>query len=67
MNLLSFLCRQVLEDLELLSTFTSVLRVPNITQIDDFVTVLEETNVFTSDDVQIIAKNLQQTRLVLFI
>ncbi|KAK6640106.1 hypothetical protein RUM43_008383 [Polyplax serrata] len=55
--------RQVLEDLELLSTFTSVLHVPNICQIDDFITVLEETNVFSTSEVQQITTLLKTKRL----
>ncbi|EEB10550.1 N-ethylmaleimide sensitive fusion protein, putative [Pediculus humanus corporis] len=55
--------RKVLEDLELLSTFTTTLHVPNITEIDDLVTVLEETNVFSSPDIKSLVKLLQGKRL----
>ncbi|KAK6634783.1 hypothetical protein RUM44_000030 [Polyplax serrata] len=55
--------RQILEDLELLSAFTTVLHVPNISEANDFLNVLEETNVFQKKDIQIIAKRLQGQKI----
>jgi vesicle-fusing ATPase len=51
--------RQVLEDMELLSAFTSVLHVPNLSQPDHLLAVLEDLDVFTKQELQSIHKKVQ--------
>lgn len=51
--------RQVLEDMEMLSAFTSVLHVPNLSTPDHLMTVLEESEVFTKPELSSIKKKIQ--------
>lgn len=50
--------RQVLEDMEMLSAFTSVLHVPNLSTPEHIVNVLENTDTFTKQEIQSIYKKL---------
>ncbi|GLV44463.1 comatose [Carabus blaptoides fortunei] len=51
--------RQVMEDMEMLSAFTAILHVPNLSQPQHLLAVLEETDVFQKDEVAKIAKNIR--------
>lgn len=51
--------RQVLEDMEMLSAFTSILHVPNLSQPDHLMTVLEESDVFSKPELKSIQKKIQ--------
>lgn len=53
------LSRQVLEDMEMLSAFTSILHVPNLSQPEHLMTVLEESLVFSEHELKQLAKNTQ--------
>lgn len=55
--------RQVLEEMEMLSTFTAVLRVPNISTCEQLVAVLEETDVFSKNEIAAIARKVANRRL----
>lgn len=55
--------RQVLEEMEMLSTFTAVLRVPNISTCEQLVAVLEETDVFSENEIAAIARKVANRRL----
>ncbi|KAK4035657.1 vesicle-fusing ATPase 1 [Daphnia magna] len=55
--------RQVLEEMEMLSTFTAVLRVPNISTCEQLVAVLEETDVFSKNEITAIARKVANRRL----
>lgn len=48
--------RQVLEDLGMLSIFTSKLHVPNLSQSEHIMAVLEDSDVFSKKDLTVIAK-----------
>lgn len=48
--------RQVLEDMEMLSAFTSILHVPNISTIEQFMSVVEDSMVFSKDEMKAIQK-----------
>lgn len=45
--------------MEMLSAFTAVLHVPNLSEPQHLIAVLEETDVFTKDDVHAIAKKIR--------
>nr|WIM01502.1 vesicle-fusing ATPase 1-like [Limnephilus lunatus] len=51
--------RQVLEDMELLSAFTAVLHVPNLSHGDHLLSVLEESDVFSKKDLKAIQRQIQ--------
>lgn len=51
--------RQVLEDMEMLSAFTSILHVPNIAETDHLLNVLENSEVFTKPELKSIQKKIQ--------
>lgn len=51
--------RQVLEDMEMLSAFTSILHVPNLSTPEHIVKVLQDTDVFKPDDIKSIHKKIQ--------
>lgn len=51
--------RQVLEDMEMLSAFTSILHVSNLSQPEHMMTVLEDSDVFTKPELKSIHKKLQ--------
>ncbi|KAJ9598883.1 hypothetical protein L9F63_026582, partial [Diploptera punctata] len=55
--------RQVLDDMEMLSAFTAVLHVPNISQPDHLMAVLEESDVFTKKDLSSMARKIQGHRV----
>jgi len=55
--------RQVLEDLEMLSAFTAVLHVPNISTSQELVAVLEETDAFNKSEIDTIARRTEKRRL----
>lgn len=54
--------RQVLEDMEMLSAFTSVLHVPNLSRPEHLISVLDVTEAFGKDDLQRIERKLQGHR-----
>lgn len=43
--------KQVLEEMEMLSAFTAVLHVPNLSQPEELITVLEQFDLFTKQDI----------------
>jgi vesicle-fusing ATPase len=51
--------RQVLEDMEMLSAFTSILHVPNLSEVSHLMNVLENSEVFTPTELKSIHKKLQ--------
>lgn len=51
--------RQVLEDMEMLSAFTSILHVSNLSTSEHLMTVLEDTDVFTKPELKSIQKKIQ--------
>ncbi|GAB0089128.1 Vesicle-fusing ATPase [Sergentomyia squamirostris] len=55
--------RQVLEDMEMLSAFTSVLHVPNLSQADHVIAALEDSDVFNKSELISINKKLRDRRL----
>ncbi|KAJ9581859.1 hypothetical protein L9F63_003790, partial [Diploptera punctata] len=50
-------------DMEMLSAFTAVLHVPNISQPDHLMAVLEESDVFTKKDLSSMARKIQGHRV----
>ncbi|XP_055712680.1 vesicle-fusing ATPase 1-like [Phlebotomus papatasi] len=55
--------RQVLEDMEMVSAFTSILHVPNLSQVEHVLAVLEESDVFNKQELMSINKKLHGHRL----
>ncbi|KRT81863.1 AAA protein, partial [Oryctes borbonicus] len=55
--------RQVLEDMEMLSAFTGMLHVPNISNGEHLLAALDYLEIFTADELKQIAKNVQGRRL----
>ncbi|GFS65439.1 vesicle-fusing ATPase 1 [Trichonephila inaurata madagascariensis] len=55
--------RQVLEEMEMLAAFTSVLRVPNLSAPEQLITVLEETNCFRKEEIAKIKRKTEGRRL----
>ena len=55
--------RSILEELGMVSAFTTILHVPNIRQVDEIVNVLENSDVFSNDDINQIKKEIGQRRL----
>lgn len=55
--------RQVLEEMEMLSTFTSVLHVPNLSSVEHLVAVLNETDAFSQQQVATLARKIGTRRL----
>lgn len=51
--------RQVLEEMEMLSAFTSILHVPNLSKPEHLMTVLEDSNVFSKPELKSIHKKIQ--------
>jgi len=43
--------KQVLEEMEMLSAFTAILHVPNLSQPEELITVLEQYDLFTKQDI----------------
>jgi vesicle-fusing ATPase len=58
----TFTFRQVLEEMEMLSTFTAVLRVPNISTCEQLIAVLEETDAFSKSQIAAIARKVANRR-----
>uniref|UniRef100_A0A8D9AML4 Vesicle-fusing ATPase n=1 Tax=Cacopsylla melanoneura TaxID=428564 RepID=A0A8D9AML4_9HEMI len=59
--------RQVLEDMEMLSAFTAVLHLPNLSTPEHLLNVIEESDVFTKKHVQEIARHLKQNNARVFV
>lgn len=57
--------RQVLEDMEMLSAFTAVLHVPNLSQPDHLMAVLEESDVFNKSSLSSISRKIRGHRYVI--
>jgi vesicle-fusing ATPase len=55
--------RQVLDEMEMLSTFTSVLCVPNVSTCEHLVAVLKETDVFSKNEIETITFTIANRRL----
>ncbi|XP_054717129.1 vesicle-fusing ATPase 1-like [Uloborus diversus] len=55
--------RQVLEEMELVSAFTTVLRVPNLSSPEHLMTVLEETDCFRKEELAKIARKTEGRRI----
>lgn len=51
--------RQVLEDMEMLSAFTTILHVPNLATHEQFMNVLEDSLVFSKDEMKTIQKRVK--------
>lgn len=54
----SFGIRQVLEEMEMISAFTSVLHVPNLSKPEHVLAVLEEHDIFDKKDLATLAKRM---------
>lgn len=56
-----FVCvgRQVLRDMDMMSAFTYTLHVPNLSQTEHVMAVLEETDVFSKPELDQLAKKLR--------
>jgi vesicle-fusing ATPase len=59
---LTFTFRQLFEEMEMLSTFTKILRVPNISTSEQLIAVLEETDVFSKSQIAAIAQKVSNKR-----
>ncbi|XP_030567970.1 vesicle-fusing ATPase 1 [Drosophila novamexicana] len=55
--------REVLEEMEMLSAFTSVLHVPNLSSPEHVIAVLEDTDIFTKSELQTVAKKMAGKRV----
>ncbi|KAK7863817.1 hypothetical protein R5R35_003307 [Gryllus longicercus] len=55
--------RQVLEDMEMLSAFTAILHVHNLSKAEHLLAVLEESDVFSKKDVANINRKIQGQRV----
>ncbi|XP_043266425.1 vesicle-fusing ATPase 1-like [Venturia canescens] len=55
--------RQVLEDMELLSAFSTILHVPNLSTADNLLAVLEEVDLFSKDELVSLHARLQGKRV----
>ncbi|XP_022122433.1 vesicle-fusing ATPase 1 [Pieris rapae] len=55
--------RQVLEDMEVLSAFTGVLHVPNLSQPEHVMAVLDESDAFSKKDLAKIQKELRGAKI----
>lgn len=53
---------QVLEDMEMLSAFTAILHVPNLSQPEHVLAVLEDYDIFTKQDINLLAKKMHGTK-----
>ncbi len=51
--------RQVLEDMEMLSAFTHVVHCPNLNSPEHLIAVLEDCDVFSKQEIQLIFKRIQ--------
>lgn len=57
--------RQVLEEMEMISAFTSVLHVPNLSKPEQVLAVLEEHDIFDKQDLKTLAKRMSGHKYVL--
>lgn len=57
--------RQVLEDMEMLSAFTAILHVPNLSLPDHLMAVLEESDVFSRKDLSTLPHKVHGHRYVI--
>ncbi|KAG8197118.1 hypothetical protein JTE90_004376 [Oedothorax gibbosus] len=55
--------KQVLEEMEMLTAFTSVLRVPNLSEPEHLIAVLEETDCFRREEIAKIKKKTERCRI----
>lgn len=55
-------CKQVLEEMEMLSAFTAILHVPNISQPEELITVLEQFDLFTKQDINKIYSKISNVK-----
>ncbi|KAL3269922.1 hypothetical protein HHI36_008979 [Cryptolaemus montrouzieri] len=55
--------RQVLEDMEMLSAFTAILHVPNLSKADHLRNVLETTDVFSHQEIKAIEPHIHGKRI----
>ncbi|XP_044272166.1 vesicle-fusing ATPase 1-like [Tribolium madens] len=55
--------RQVLEDMEMLSAFTAILHLPNLSKADQLLTVLENSEVFSSQELKKISQQIHGKRI----
>lgn len=55
--------RQVLEDMEMLSAFTAVLHIPNLSKSEHLLAVLEESEVFSKHEMSQLAKQVLGKRV----
>ncbi|EFA10100.1 vesicle-fusing ATPase 1 [Tribolium castaneum] len=55
--------RQVLEDMEMLSAFTAVLHLPNLSKADQLLTVLENSEVFSQQELKKISQQVHGKRI----
>lgn len=60
--LVLFFFREVLEEMEMLTAFTSVLHVPNLSKPDHVLAVLENTDIFSKGEIQAIGKKMAGKR-----
>jgi len=51
-----------MEEMEMISAFTAVLHVPNLSKPEHLIAVLEESDVFTKQEVAQISRNIQGRR-----
>lgn len=54
--------RQVLEDMEMLSAFTAVLHLPNLSKAEHLLTVLEASEVFSAAELKKISQQVHGKR-----
>jgi len=55
--------KQVLEEMEMISAFTAVLHVPNLSKPEHLLAVLEESDVFNKQEIASIARNIEGRRV----
>lgn len=58
------LFRQVLEDMEMVSAFTGVLHVPNLSAPDHLISVLEDSDVFSKQEIKAIGRSVHGKKYV---
>ncbi len=61
-NILTFTFRIVLEEMKMISTFTAVIRVPNISKCEELIAVLEGTDTFSKSQIATIAQKVADRR-----
>jgi vesicle-fusing ATPase len=55
--------RQVLEDMEMLSAFTAILHLPNLSKADHLLAVLKASDVFSAHELKKIGQQVQGKRI----